>query len=173
MGARPDHTITSQSDLDSYANTSQPNSPLTFAVTANSGTNLTLTADNITFDKFTSIHVQWRGDGHLTWINKNGTNAEIFSNIGGGTYEIKYLRNVTFTNLQSGSEIRIYEAGTENEVSGVENSGTTFSTELFDGNYDIRIFSINYKVIEYYNVPISEDTSFFIQQFEDLVYEND
>ena len=169
-GAIPSVTISDQAGLDALASTVRGNAPLCIAIT---GTNLDLIADNVTFDPLSSIHIQWQGSGVLNWTNNNGSNATIVSNIGGGTVNVKNPRTVNFTNLQAGTEIRIYETGTTTEVSGIEEENTgSWSTVIPDGFYDIRVVSVNYRNIEYRNIEIAADQTIKVEQFFDKNYNN-
>jgi hypothetical protein len=53
---------------------------------------VTITADNITFDDLASVHVRWNQGGTLTWVNTNGGNASIGATPYGGT--ILFAENV-------------------------------------------------------------------------------
>jgi len=61
---------------------------------------------------------------------------------------------LTFTGLATSSEIRIYSSGTTNELTGVENSSTSFAYNYTwtgtDIPVDIVIFNIQYNPIYYY-----------------------
>lgn len=119
-GAIPDITISSdtesnmQTALDAYKDTERGNYPLCIRVEAVSGGgDFTLEADNITFDELASIHVQYTGTDTLTWINKNGSNASIFSTPNNGTIIRKDRVTVTITvkDVSDGSPVdgaRVY-----------------------------------------------------------------
>jgi hypothetical protein len=173
-GVLPDITVSSQTDLDNLANSARPNAACCIAISeASAGAGLTLEADNVTFDPLASIHIQWLGTGTLIWTNTNGSNASIISTPNGGSVDLRNERTVTFNNLQPNTEIRIFETGTINEIAGVEDVNTgSWSAKIFDGNYDIRIMSVKYRVIEYTDVEISSDTVFNIKQFFDKNYSN-
>jgi len=89
-GALPTTTISAgteaamQTSLDALASSVRVNSPLCIRVEAVTGDgNLTLTADGITFDSLSSIHVQYMGSGTLIWENTNGGDASIGSSFSG------------------------------------------------------------------------------------------
>jgi hypothetical protein len=85
-GSLGDTVITSDTEanmqisLDALADTVRGNAPCCIEVQAVTGDgDLTLTADNVTFDSLASIHVKYLGTGTLTWINTNGSDASIGS----------------------------------------------------------------------------------------------
>lgn len=84
--------------------------------------------------------------------------------------------DLTLTGLQSNSEVRIFEAGTTTELSGVENSGTSFtytfefSSEI---DVDIVIHHIDYQYIKLENITVGANgASIPIQQQFDRNYAN-
>lgn len=67
----------------------------------------------------------------------------------------------------------MYEAGTINEVGGVENSGTSESFELFGvPAVDIVIHNLDYIYQKLDNIDTSATRSIPVQQFFDRNYEN-
>lgn len=60
---------------------------------------------------------------------------------------------LTFTNVQSGSEIRVYTANTETELASVEDGTGSFSYnytwEGVDSNVDVQIVSLAYEILRY------------------------
>jgi len=65
-----------QISLDALANNVLVNDPLSIRVETVTGDGtVNLSADNITFDPLSSIHVQYMGTGTLNWTNTNGANA--------------------------------------------------------------------------------------------------
>jgi len=54
-------------------------------VAVSGGENFDLNADNIAFNSFASIHVQYTGTDTLTWTNSNSSNASIGSTPNRGT----------------------------------------------------------------------------------------
>ncbi len=130
-GALPDVTITNQAGLDALASTLRPN--VTCCIRVDVAGDISLDADNVTFDPLASIHVQYTGSGTLTWTNSNGSNASIGSTTGGGTINFINPAVLTLTGIPVGAEVRLYdnENLTDNswntELAGVEsNVGTTF-----------------------------------------------
>ncbi len=115
-GALPDDTIASgtesamQTSLGALASTVRSDAPLCIRVETVTGDgDLTLTADNITFDPLASIHVQYMGTGTLTWRNTNGANASIGSTPNGGT--IIFANEVTV-------QITVLDASDLSPISG-------------------------------------------------------
>ena len=159
-GALPDVTISNQAGLDALASTERADSACCIRVTGS--TDLTLTADNVTFNPLASIHVQWMGTGTLTWINTNGSNAAISSTPNGGTANLVTPATLTIVELAPGSEVRFYEAGTEIELDGVESVvGTTFSSSVQVAEVDVRILSLAFqtKVIPNINMTGGDVTA--------------
>jgi len=79
---------------------------------------------------------------------------------------------LTLTGLQVNSEIRVYEAGTINELAGVENSTTVFTASIDAPLVDIVIASLEYVYIKLRDVDTSIDVNLPIQQQFDRNYEN-
>jgi hypothetical protein len=93
------------------------------------------------------------------------------------SYPISYP-NITLTNLQHNSEIRIYRSDNGEEIAGIENnSGSTFITnyEYFgnDIDVDIIIMSLGYQYFRLNNITLGENgINIPIQQTLDRVYLN-
>lgn len=86
-------------------------------------------------------------------------------------------RTLTLTNLQSGSEIRIYTSGTTNELAGIENSSTSYAYpyvwEGTDIPIDIVIFNLQYQPVYYYGYSLTnQNASLPVQQIYDRNYIN-
>lgn len=83
---------------------------------------------------------------------------------------------LTLTGLQTNSEVRIYSYGTTTELSGVEDSTTTFSYEYVyaAATYiDIVIIHNNYQYYKIENLLLTNSsTSIPVQQILDRVYDN-
>lgn len=119
-GALPHATISAgtqtamQTALDALASTVRPDVPLCIRVETVTGDgDLTLDADDITFNELASIHVQYMGTGTLTWRNLNGSDASIGSTPNGGTITFAQAQTltVTVTDASNGSAIenaRVY-----------------------------------------------------------------
>lgn len=117
-GALPNTTITSgtetamQTTLDGYADTERGDAPLCIRIEAVTGDgDLSLDADNVTFDELASIHIQYMGTGTLTWRNQNGADASIGSTPNGGT--IAFVTEVTVT-------IKVLDASNFTPVNGAQ-----------------------------------------------------
>ncbi len=81
---------------------------------------------------------------------------------------------VTLTGLQSGTEVRYYQAGTTTpELAGVESSGTTFAASVQVSSIDIVIHALGYLNIKLTSIDTSSgDVSLPVQQALDRQYEN-
>lgn len=175
-GAIPDTIITSgtpaamQTQLDALADTVRPDWPLAIQVNAVTGdSDLSLVADNVTFDPRASIHVRYEGAGTLSWTNNNGSDASI------GSGNVNFLNpfTLTLTDIQNPTEVRVYEAGTTNEVAGQEDVTTgTFAATISVPSVDIRFVSLDFRIFTLYGVAITSDVTISVQQFVDRVYEN-
>lgn len=182
-GARPTVTINSdtqanmQAALDAIANTVRPNAPLAIRVQSPlGGGDLSLDADNIVFNDSISIQVEWRGAGTLNWKNLNGSNlvADKVYLTQGGTINVINPATLTLNGIQNPSEVRVYEAGTENEIAGQESvTSGTFSTSVETSSVDIRILSLGYQNLKLEGVDTTTDTALPIQQLIDRQYAND
>jgi len=109
------------------------------------------------------------GTGDLTInIVEAGSNLN-FKNLSSGTVTINAQTQVTLTNLQPNTEIRVYTAGTQDQVAFVENSGTSFQFNApSGGSVDIIIHNIEYvyQRILAYSVPATTSTLPITQQFD-------
>ncbi len=182
-GALPDLVIASdtaanmQIALDAISGTLRRDWPLAIRVEEPSdGQSLALSADNITFDPGCTIQVEWRGRGELTWTNLNGANgnaSRFVATEGSGIVVVVNPAVLTLTGLQTGTEVRVYEAGTSTEINGVEDSGTTFQTNVQVGSVDIVIHALGYIPIRLTGVDMSGgNVSLPIQQRIDRYYFN-
>ena len=171
-GAKDGVTISNQSELDAIANSVRPDEPLNIRVADNGG-DLTLSADNITHHPLTSIHIQWMGAGVLTYINTNSSNASITSTPNGGTINIVNPALLTISPLVINTEVRVYEAGTQNEIGNVEDSGTSFLLDVQASSVDVIIHNVNYKFIRINSLDMSQgDVSLPVSQIFDRDYRN-
>lgn len=141
------------------------------------GGDLSLDFDNITFGDRTSIQVQWMGGNGdtLTITNLNGSNviASKVSTAYGGSATVVNPAALTLTGLENDTEIRVYEAGTTNEIAGQESVTTgTFTTSVQISAVDISIASLGWQNIKLKNIDTSSDVSLPIQQRIDRQYEN-
>ena len=91
------------------------------------------------------------------------------------TVESKYSPTLTISGLQSGTEVRIYDA-LMNELAGVESSGTTFQYSYsYDADQDVTIVihSLGYLPIRLENFTLgAESQTIPVQQIADRQYQN-
>jgi hypothetical protein len=175
-GAIPDVTIASgtqaamQIALDALASTVRPDVPLAILIEPVTGDgNVTLTADNITFNPRASIHVRYEGTGTLTWVNSNGSNAQRTS----GNVTVSNPAQLTIFNLDNPSEVRVYEAGTLNEVAGEETVTTgSFVRTISVASVDIAILSLDFQIKRIEGVSMASNVSINAFQVVDRQYEN-
>lgn len=175
-GAVPEITISAdtganmQIALDAIASTIRGDFPLCILVEeVTGGGDLSLDADNITFNSRASIHVRYEGTGTLSWTNINGSNASL----GSGNVTFLNPSQLTLTGLDNPTEVRVYEAGTTNEVAGQESVTTgTFVSTVSVTPVDIRILSLDKENLKLSNIDLSSDLSIDVQQFDDRQYEN-
>jgi hypothetical protein len=181
-GAIPQHTIVSdtqanmQAALDGLSGGTLGNYPLSIRVEAPfSASDLELTANNVVFNSLASILVEWRSNGTLTWKNTNGSNldgSKTYSPLG-GTVTVENPSTLTLTGLQPNTEVRVYLAGTQTEVAGVENSGTSESFEFFGIlSVDVVLLNLQYLYQKIESVDVSNGASLPIQQRFDRNFEN-
>jgi hypothetical protein len=113
--------------------------------------------------------------GHLT-INVDSGDSPTVYNLGASTAEVNNPVILTLTGLVSGSEVRIYEAGTTTELKGVEECSTTFQYPynfVSDTYIDIVVHHVNYVYYDVrgYELP-NTSSPFPIQQQRDRWYSN-
>jgi hypothetical protein len=175
-GALPGVTISSDTEanmqiaLDAISSTERPDEPLCILIEAVTGDgDISLNADDITFNDRSSIHVRYEGTGTLTWTNENGSNAERSS----GNVTILNPSQLTLTNLDNPTEVRVYNAGTQTEVAGQEDvvSGS-FSATVSVSSVDIRILSLSKEILKLSSIDMSSDITIDVQQFDDRQYLN-
>ncbi len=178
-GALPTYTISGteaqmQAQLDALAGLDGINDPLTIRI-KETDTALNLSLDGFTFNPLSTIHLEYQGTEPLNFTNFGGTNlvADKVYATQGATVNIINPSVLTLTGLQPNTEIRVYEAGTINEVGGVENSGTVESFDLLGINsVNIVILALEYEYLRLENVPTTSDITLPIQQLPDRNYEN-
>ena len=169
-GAPPKYTISAdtaanmQIALDALGTLEVEDWPLGIRVEQpTDGTNLTLTATNITFNSRTTAHVEWRGVGELTWIVSTGSDIEdarMYASKG-GTITVQRPATLTVEGLINGSEVRVYDDDSAQqgnmgtELDGTESlSGTTFQYS-HDGTANDVIVQMIADGYEEVLVPIS------------------
>jgi len=172
-GTLSNDTITDQTGLNALNNStigSANTVPAGIIITGNGTINLTAT--NIIFDDKLSVDIVYTGTGTVNFTNNGTSNAVTFISTSGGSVNIINNFNVTFTGAENNTEIRIFEAGTITELDGIENTSGDFVASIPNGTVDVRIVSVDFKIREIYNLGVSQDFSFQVDQFFDRVYEN-
>ena len=162
-----------QTQLDALAGITSVNDPLTIRI-EDSGTELNLSLDGFTFNPLSTIHLEYRGVEPLNFTNLSGTNLvddKVYATQN-GTVNIINQSVLTLTGLQPNTEVRIYEVGTENEITGIENVTGSYSAFLLVSEVDISIVSLQYENIRLENINTTIDVSLPIQQVFDRQYEN-
>lgn len=160
--------------LDAIASTIRPDEPVNIRIeSVSGGGDFTLTADDITHSALASTHIQYMGTDTLTYINTNGSDASIVSTPNGGTVNIVNPAVLTVSPLEVGTEVRVYESGTTNELGGVESSGTSFNLGIQASSVDVAIISIDYQNIRVDNIDMTGgDVALPVSQIFDRQYEN-
>jgi hypothetical protein len=131
--------------------------------------------------------IYFDGTGYNTERNANLTEGVWLSTVGLGTISymtsdagVQYIPPVqysfTLTGLIAGTEVRIFNSDTNEEIDGVESSSTTFSyTYVYTSDIPIFVvvFSLNYKDIRLTGLTLSNgNQSIPIQQQFDRNYLN-
>jgi hypothetical protein len=84
--------------------------------------------------------------------------------------------SISITNLQNPSEVRIFQAGTTNQIDGIENATTGEFTTIVDaGAYpsiDIAVLSLGYQNIRYLAQSTAGGLELFVSQQVDRQYQN-
>ena len=106
--------------------------------------------------------------GGTVTIQNNG--SVITTNTGPNINIVAPPASLTLTGLQPDTEVRVYEAGTSNEVAGVENSGTTFSASITIPSVDIVVFNVEYLPVYLDAVDTTNNVALPIQQIFDRNY---
>ena len=106
--------------------------------------------------------------GGTVTIQNNG--SVITTNTGPNINIVAPPASLTLTGLQPDTEVRVYEAGTANEVAGVENSGTTFSASITIPSVDIVVFNVEYLPVYLDAVDTTSNVALPIQQVFDRNY---
>jgi hypothetical protein len=172
-GTLANATITTQTGLNTLNNTtigSANEKPAGIIITG-IGT-IDLTATNIIFDDKLSVDIVYTGTGTVNFTNSGTSNATTFICTNGGKVNILNNFNVTFTGAENNTEIRVFAAGTTTELAGIENTSGDFVASIPNGTVDVRIVSITFKIREIFNLSVTQDFTFQVDQFTDRVYEN-
>jgi hypothetical protein len=178
--ALADQTISSgteiamQTAVDALANTTIPDWPCGIEIASCVDGDFAITLDDVQFNERISIPIRYMGSDTLTITLLNGSNPDAAkcSTPYGGTIVFETPAQLTLTGLQPNTEVRVYEQGTDTEIGGVEDSGTTFSLSVQTPAVDVTIFALGFLPIELTNVDTTSDVSLPIQQRVDRVYDN-
>jgi len=138
-------------------------------------TGLSITSDKV-FDPLASIHVQFMGavGEVLNLTNINGGNASIGSTPNGGTINFINPAQLTITELDNPTEVRVFIAGTQTEVAGQEVvSSGSFSTSIGVPFVDVTLLSLTQKYRHFKNINMSSDFVLPSGQSFDPNYRND
>jgi len=183
-GALPKYTLALdteanvQTALDALGTLEVEDYPLGIRVAGVTGqSNMTLTATNLTFNSRTSMQVEWRGSGVLTWVVSSGSeldDTKLYASNGGS---IVVERPATFTvaNLLAGSIVEIYDDEIANvgshdtKLAYTNNSGTSFQYSHNGASNDIilQVIKDGYKEIK---IPFTLGSS---DQIQNIVYIED
>jgi hypothetical protein len=80
--------------------------------------------------------------GEGVWVHERGGGSVAYmTSDSGAQYTPPVTLAITFTPLELNSEVRVYLTGTNSEVAGVENSGTSFVASIPSG------IAVDYKVV--------------------------
>ena len=140
------------------------NSTATKLVFDGSGTTYTIDGGNITeFENVSGSTVT------ATVINGAPTPTLTETN---GTIILSSPTTLTLSGLQSNSEVRVYQEGTTTEITGIENSGTSFSDTFDFDLVDIVVFNVGYVPVRLLAVDTSSNVTLPIQQRLDRNYNN-
>lgn len=165
-----------QTALDAYADTVRPDWPCCIEVANCLDGDFDLTLDNITFDPLASIQIRYVGASTLTLTTANGSSLDPtkLATPYGGTIIVNNPALLTLTGLQNPTEVRVYVAGTTNEIGGQESvTSGTFSTSVEVASVDISILALGYQNLRLKSVTISGNLTLPIQQVTDRQYSND
>jgi hypothetical protein len=91
----------------------------------------------------------------------------------GTTYTPPVTYTLSFSGMQTGSEIRIYTAGTTTELAGNESTTAFNYTHNGSGSIDVVIFALGYQPIRLTSIALTAaNSSIPIQQTIDRIYSN-
>jgi hypothetical protein len=167
-GAIPTNTIVSdteanmQTALNLLSGTIRPDAPLCIRVEDSTtvGANISLTFDNITFDKRASIHVQWMGTGTLTVVNKNGSDVSITSTPNNGTVNIIKTVNLT-VKVEDASDFSVIQGARVRIIADTGGSlavGTEILQDVTDVNGEVTA-TFSYVGDQPYKVKVRRSTT--------------
>lgn len=135
-----------------------------------------VTMSDWTFNNCTT-DVEYTGTGTLTITATNGTQINTTNASGGGTITVQgalIQQGLSFSGLQSDSQVKIYETGTTTIIDSVESSGATFSwieTYSADQTVDYTIIKEGFIPIRVTGVALSDAVvPVQVQQVADRAY---
>lgn len=152
-GASPDVTISTdtvanmQIALDALSGTTTNDAPLNILIEpVSGGGDFELNLDNITFNDFASIHVQYSGTDTLDLVNINGSNGSIGSVTGGGSLNFidPVTVRITAVDASDGSVIQDARLLLEADTGGPLPNGTEILSGLTDVNGVIEDTAFRY-----------------------------
>ena len=123
------------------------------------------------FDDLTDSAIYFTASTGTITVNISGGAIPSYRS-NGAIIVMQTSSTLTLTGLQPNTEVRVYETGTQTEVAGVENSGTTEIFAISSSSVDIVLHSLEYEYIRLVGVDTSNDLTLPIQQTEDRQYEN-
>ena len=142
----------------------------------------TYSLDNIIFNSYgasgsADAAVYNNSAGTITLnIVGGGTTPTIRDGTSASTFVVSAPKTLTFTNVVSGSELRIFTAGTTGELYGIESTdGITDPAYVYTqtGLVDIVVHNVEYQYYRINNYPLStSDSSLPISQIFDRNYDN-
>ena len=181
-GAVPDDDIASDTEANMQAAVNatadaRPDWPLSYRINPPSGGgDLEITLTDKVFDQGVTEHLEWRGSGILTVVVEGATNFDAARTFApnGGTITVVEVATLTLSGLEDGTEVRVYDAGTQTELAGQESvAGGTFSANVRANAVDIVIHALGFLNRRIEGVDTSSgDVSLPIQQRVDRQYGN-
>lgn len=123
----------------------------------------------------TSASAIYNNSGKALQITISGGDTPTVRNgTGASTTLVLGLTQITLTGLVAGTEVRVLEAGTANELTGIESSGTSYAFSLSSGlEIDIVVHNIQYEYLRINNFTVpASDASIPIEQRFDRNYSN-
>jgi hypothetical protein len=100
------------------------------------------------------------GTGTLNYTNTNGANASIGSTPNGGTINFINPAQLTVSPLIAGSEVKIFDASTNDFVNGTESSGTSFVATISSSTVNVVIHKEDYEYIRNANIDMTSGDVF-------------
>ncbi len=135
---------------------------------------ITLTANNITFNSRTSLNIEWRWTGELTWIVGTWSDIDESKCIATkwGTINIIRPYTVTVWGMEDGSKVTILDASDDSVIWNIESSSWNFKVTTQASSVHIIVIDYDYNVIQKFDVPVTSDTFVPIIQETDYTYNN-